>query len=56
MVIFQRLAGRDPAEASRYLKDYLRKDLRNASAALAKRHADRAASVEAVDLAAYGSG
>ena len=56
LVIFQRLAGRDPAEASRYLKDYLRKDLRNADAALAKRHPDMAASVEAIDLAAYGSG
>ena len=55
LVIFQRLAGRDPMEAAPFLKDYLRIDLRKADLALAKRHADLAAAVEAVDLAEYGS-
>jgi hypothetical protein len=53
-VIFQRLAGRDPLAAAPWLEDHLRTDLRRAARALAKRHPDLAAAVEAVDLAAYG--
>ncbi len=54
--IFQRLAGRDPMAAAPHLKDYLRKDLRNAARALAKLAPDMEAAVEAVDLGDYGSG
>jgi hypothetical protein len=56
VAIFQRLGQRDPMEAAPYLKDYLQKDLRNASKALAKRCPDMAAAVEAVDLGEYGAG
>ena len=51
--IFQRLAGRDPAAAAPFLKDYLRKDLKNADRALAKRLPDVAAALEAVDLSGF---
>ncbi|HEV2747652.1 MAG TPA: hypothetical protein VGW34_10180 [Allosphingosinicella sp.] len=53
LTIFQRLAGRDPADAAPYLKAYLAKDLKSASAWLAKRHPDMPASVRAVDLSDY---
>ena len=51
--IFQRLAGRDPLAASPFLKDYLRKDLKRAERALAKKAPDMAATVEGVDLSEY---
>lgn len=51
--IFQRLAGRDPLAAMPFLKDYLRKDLKRAAAALAKKAPDMAAAVEAVDLSDF---
>jgi hypothetical protein len=54
--IFQRLAGREPMAAAPFLKDYLRKDLKNADRALRKLAPDMAAAVAAVDLAEYGSG
>lgn len=54
-VIAQRLAGRDPAEAAPHLKDYLRRDLKSAERALAKRCPDMAAAVAAVDLSEYGA-
>jgi hypothetical protein len=54
LVISERLAGRDPLAAVPYLKDYLRKDLKRAARALARRHPDMAAAVDAVDLATYG--
>lgn len=53
LVIFQRLRGDDPLAASPWLKDYLRKDLKNAAGALAKLHPDIAAAVDAVDLSDY---
>ena len=55
LAIFERLAGRDPAGAASYLKDYLRKDLRRAGAALSKRHPDMSAAIEAIDLSEFGS-
>jgi hypothetical protein len=55
LVLCQRLAGREAAEAEPYLKDYLRIDLRKASRALAKRLPDVAAAVETVDLADFAS-
>ena len=55
LVIFQRLARREPMDAAPYLKDYLRTDLRKADLALARAHPDMAAAMEAVDLADYGS-
>jgi len=54
-VLVERLAGRDPMAAAPFLKDYLRTDLKRAVGALAKIAPDVAASVEAVDLAEYGS-
>ena len=54
-VIFQRLGGRDPRDAARYLKAYLQKDLKRASGALAKLAPDMAAAVEAIDLDDYAS-
>jgi hypothetical protein len=54
-VLFERLAGRDPAEAELYLKSYLKTDLRNATRALARRIPDVAAAVDAVDLADFAS-
>lgn len=55
LALAERLAGRDPIAAGPYLKDYLEKDLRRAVKALAKRHPDTAAAVEAVDLSEYGA-
>ena len=43
-----------PSDAAPHLKDYLRKDLRKAESALAKRFPDMAAAVEAIDLAEFG--
>jgi hypothetical protein len=51
--IFQRLAGRDPLDALPFVKDYLRKDLKQAAAALAKKTPDMAAAVDAVDLSDF---
>jgi hypothetical protein len=53
--IFQRLAGRAPMDAAPWLKDYLRKDMKQADRALLKLAPDMAAAVAAVDLAEYGS-
>jgi hypothetical protein len=53
LVIFQRLAGRDPMEAAPFLKDYLRSDLKKAAKALDRLHPDMAAGVAAVDLAEF---
>jgi len=53
--IFQRLAGRAPMDAAPWLKDYLRKDLKQADRALQRLAPDMAAAVEAVDLGEYGS-
>ena len=55
LALAERLAGRDPLAAGPYLKGYLEKDLRRAVKALAKRHRDAAAAVEAVDLGEYGA-
>jgi len=55
IVLFQRLAGRDPAEAEPFLKIYLKTDLRNATRALARRIPDVAAAVDSVDLAEFAS-
>ena len=55
LVVFQRLAGRDPLDAAPFLKDYLRSDLRDATRWLGRRHPDMAAAIAAVDLADYGS-
>lgn len=55
LAIVERLNGRDPMAAERWLKDYLAKDLRRAVKALARRCPDAAAAVEAIDLADYGS-
>jgi hypothetical protein len=55
LAIVERLAGRDPLAAGPYLKDYLEKDLRRAARALAKRHPDMPAAIEAVDLSEYGA-
>lgn len=51
--IFQRLAGREPAEALPFLKPYLTGVLKNADKALRKQAPDMAAAVEAVDLNDY---
>ena len=53
--IFQRLAGREPSDATPYLKDYLRKDLKRAGRALARRFPDMSAAVDSIDLDEYGS-
>ena len=53
IVVFQRLAGRDPGDASLWLKDYLRGVLRKADRALGKQAPDVAAAVAAVDLGDY---
>ena len=55
LAMFQRLRGEDPLAPARWLKDYLRTDLRNAAKALARLHPDMARAVEAVDLGEYGS-
>ena len=55
LAIFQRLSRGEPDDASSYLKDYLKKDLRRAAAFLAKRYPDMAADVQAVDLSEFGS-
>ncbi len=51
--IFQRLAGRAPAEAAFYLKPYLRSVLGKADRALIKLAPDVAAAVAAVDLGEF---
>ena len=51
--IFQRLAGREPAEAAPWLKDYLRGVLKKADRALARQAPDMAAAVAAIDLGDY---
>lgn len=51
--IFQRLAGRAPAEAAPWLKPYLTGVLKQADRALHKLAPDMAAAVEAIDLADY---
>ncbi|HTU10168.1 MAG TPA: hypothetical protein VMG08_04645 [Allosphingosinicella sp.] len=48
--IFQRLAGREPAEAAPHLKPYLKSVLRKADKALARQAPDMAAAVAAIDL------
>ncbi len=53
LVISERLAGRDPAAAAPWLKDYLRRDLKQADRALRRLHADIQAAVIAVDLDEY---
>jgi hypothetical protein len=55
LVIFQRLGGRDPAEARSYLKSYLQTDLKNASRALQKMLPEMAAAVAATDLEQFAS-
>jgi hypothetical protein len=55
LVLAERLNGRDPLSAARWLKSYLETDLRRAARALAKRHPDPAAAIEAVDLSEYGA-
>jgi hypothetical protein len=51
--IFQRLAGRDPADAAPHLKPYLKSVLKQADRALAKQAPDMAAAVEAIDLSEF---
>jgi hypothetical protein len=50
LALAERLAGRDPLAVAPYLKDHLQTDLRRTVKALAKRHPDAAAALEAVDL------
>lgn len=54
LAVRERLGGRDPLAAARYLKDYLQTDLRRAAKALTKRCPDMAAAMAAVDLDAFG--
>jgi hypothetical protein len=51
--IFQRLAGREPAEAAPWLKSYLRGVLKKADRALARQAPDMTAAVAAIDLGDY---
>lgn len=53
LVIVERLAGRDPVAAEPFLKKYLRKDLKRAASALARRFPDQTGAVEAADLDAF---
>jgi hypothetical protein len=53
LAIAQRLAARDPLEPAPYLKEYLRKDLKRAAKALARRFPDMKTAVDAVDLATF---
>jgi hypothetical protein len=55
LTIFQRLRGGDPLAAGPHLKNYLEKDLKQASKALGRMHPDMVAAVAAVDLAEYAS-
>ncbi|HYD14073.1 MAG TPA: hypothetical protein VEC11_14600 [Allosphingosinicella sp.] len=52
-VIFQRLAGRDPAEAAPWLEPHLRGVLKKADKALARQAPDMAAAVAAIRLSEY---
>jgi hypothetical protein len=54
LAVVERLAGRDPADAAPWLKDYLRKDLARSAKALARRFPDMRETVGAIDLAAFG--
>lgn len=54
LAVAERLAGRDPNTASRWLKRHLATDLKKADRYLAKRHADIEASVMAIPLGDYG--
>ena len=54
LALTERLAGRDPMVAARWLKPHLAADLKKAAAYLAKRHPDIETDVMAVDLADYG--
>lgn len=56
LAVTERLAGRDPLDAAPFLKDYLRKDLRNASRALAKAHPDLRESMTTIDLSEFSTG
>ena len=51
--IFQRLAGREPAEAAPWLEAHLRGVLGKADRALARQAPDMAAAVEAIDLGEF---
>jgi hypothetical protein len=51
--IFQRLAGREPAEATPFIKPCLKGVLKNADKALQKLAPDMAASVAAIDLSEF---
>ena len=51
--IAERIAGRDPLQAAPFLKDYLQKDLKNATRALARLHPDVKAAVMATDLSEF---
>lgn len=51
--IFQRLAGREPAEAAAWLKPYLKGVLKQADRALRKQAPDMEAAVEAIDLSEF---
>ena len=53
LAIFQRLAGRDPIEASPFLKPYLEGQLKATAKYLARHHPDMAASLAAIDLEAF---
>jgi hypothetical protein len=56
LAIFQRLAGRAPADAAPHLKPYLQKVLKAADKALAKQHPDLVASVKEIDLSDFAAG
>ena len=51
--IFQRLAGRAPAEAAPFIKPYLQGVLKQADKALRKQAPDMAAAVQAIDLSEF---
>ena len=53
MVIFQRLAGRDPLEAVPYVKPYLAGTVKKAAKALDRQAPDMAAAVAAIDLGEF---
>lgn len=54
LILFQRLAGREPEAAAPFLEDHLRTDLRRADRILTRRFPDMAAAVRAIDLSTYG--
>lgn len=55
LAIYQRLSGSEMLAADRYLKDYLRPQLRRADKALRRLHPDLFAAIEGVDLSQFAA-